>query len=326
MGHGRAKCPARTTPRSSRRVVRAPIPGTLAADVLRHIRHMGHTGTTDPEVLHAPRTIRRPAQRPRAARSRAAGCQCAARVGAPGRAGGPVPAAARGARRRDRRAAGQRPRDVRGGGPAGGPRLAHRAGVVRPARRDLEGRVDRGPRRPRPDARRAAAGRSWTALETTDTPEHPGGPDGASRHRAAVGRRLRRLPGAGRRPQRSPSRRPARRPGRPGQLAGRRPGGRRTRRCSRPWQTPRSRPSSPAPSGAPTSRCAAPDRGTPARSRPASCTTPPARTATPRPTSRRSSGHLRVPRQGQRLVGHRLQLPRRPLRPALGGPLRRHRP
>ena len=36
--------------------------------------------------------------------------------------------------------------------------------------------------------------------------------------------------------------------------------------------------------------------------------------------------HLRVPRQGQRLVRHRLQLPRRPVRPALGGPVRRHRP
>ena len=36
------------------------------------------------------------------------------------------------------------------------------------------------------------------------------------------------------------------------------------------------------------------------------------------------SWHLRVPHAEQRLVGHRLQLPRRPLRPALGGPLRRH--
>ena len=36
--------------------------------------------------------------------------------------------------------------------------------------------------------------------------------------------------------------------------------------------------------------------------------------------------HLRLPRQGQRLVGHRLQLPRRPVRPALGGPVRRHHP
>ncbi len=32
--------------------------------------------------------------------------------------------------------------------------------------------------------------------------------------------------------------------------------------------------------------------------------------------------HLRLPRQGQRLVRHRLQLPRRPVRPAVGGPLR----
>ena len=38
------------------------------------------------------------------------------------------------------------------------------------------------------------------------------------------------------------------------------------------------------------------------------------------------AGDLRLPRQGQRLVRRRLQLPRRPLRPALGGPLRRHRP
>ena len=51
----------------------------------------------------------------------------------------------------------------------------------------------------------------------------------------------------------------------------------------------RSRPSSPAPSGARTSRCAAAARGTPPRSRPASCTTPPAPTATPRPRCRRSS-------------------------------------
>ncbi len=36
--------------------------------------------------------------------------------------------------------------------------------------------------------------------------------------------------------------------------------------------------------------------------------------------------HLRLPRQGQRLVGHRLQLPGRPVRPALGGPVRRDDP
>ena len=36
--------------------------------------------------------------------------------------------------------------------------------------------------------------------------------------------------------------------------------------------------------------------------------------------------HLRVPHQEPRLVRHRLQLPRRPVRSDLGGPVRRHRP
>ena len=36
--------------------------------------------------------------------------------------------------------------------------------------------------------------------------------------------------------------------------------------------------------------------------------------------------HLRLPRARPRLERHRLQLPHRPLRPHLGGPVRRHRP
>ncbi len=40
------------------------------------------------------------------------------------------------------------------------------------------------------------------------------------------------------------------------------------------------------------------------------------------PGGRPRAGHLRVPRERQRLVRHRLPVPRRPLRPALRGPLR----
>ena len=45
-----------------------------------------------------------------------------------------------------------------------------------------------------------------------------------------------------------------------------------------------------------------------------------------RPGARDHPRHLRVPHAVPRLVRHRLQLPRRPLRPDLGGPVRRRRP
>jgi hypothetical protein len=50
-----------------------------------------------------------------------------------------------------------------------------------------------------------------------------------------------------------------------------------------------------------------------------SCTTPRDRTPTARASRRPSSGHPRLPRARQRLVGHRLQLPRRPVRQVFEG-------
>ena len=56
-----------------------------------------------------------------------------------------------------------------------------------------------------------------------------------------------------------------------------------------------------------------------------SSTTRPARTATRRPGTRDREGDPALPREGERLERHRLQLPRRPLRHGLRGPLRRDR-
>ena len=64
---------------------------------------------------------------------------------------------------------------------------------------------------------------------------------------------------------------------------------------------------------------------TPCASR--SSTTRPARTPTAGASRPRSCAAIeRLPRAGERLERHRLQLPRRPLRPGLRGPLRRDRP
>ena len=61
------------------------------------------------------------------------------------------------------------------------------------------------------------------------------------------------------------------------------------------------------------------------RSSSRSSTTRPARTPTRRPVGGDRAGDRALPREGERLERHRLQLPRRQVRPGLRGPLRRHR-
>ena len=261
-----------------------------------------------------------------------------------GRAGVPVARPARDrARRRPRHgAAEQRPGLVPGPRGRAAPRpavpapgrpevLVTRTGVPRPSTCSASpgGHGRSRPTSPCWSAPTATpAGPAGRALDPAATPGRREARDRPARHRAAVGRRRRRLPGAGRRPPRRPAARPAGRPGRPGRartpMTRSAPAG----RCSRPqaaagqpaiftraqWGADESHPRRLA------------DRTTP-RSAPASCTTPPAPTATPRRTVPEDpAGDLRVPRQGQPLVGHRLQLPGRPVRPALGGPVRRHGP
>ena len=129
-----------------------------------------------------------------------------------------------------------------------------------------------------------AAGPAGRALDATPTP------DAREARTARPGTEplwvgdVRRLPGARRRPQGALPRGLRVDLIDPGSSAGRRP----SRRAGRPMQIGRrsSRPaarSTAGRSGAPTRASAAARRSTPPRSRPASCTTPPAPTATPRP-------------------------------------------
>ena len=95
---------------------------------------------------------------------------------------------------------------------------------------------------------------------------------------------------------------------------------------SRPPARPPSRRSSAAPSGVPTSRSA-----TRAPLRYGSISAGFVHHTVNANDYTRGAGpghpaqHLRLPREVPRLERHRLQLPRRPVRPDLGGPLRRHR-
>ena len=89
----------------------------------------------------------------------------------------------------------------------------------------------------------------------------------------------------------------------------------------------RSRRSSPEPSGAPTSGMR--DEELAALLRGARRLRPPhgqRQQLHPRRGAGAAARHLRLPHAVPRLVRHRLQLPGRPLRPDLGGPLRRRRP
>ena len=230
------------------------------------------------------------------------------------------------------RAAFQASRRPAAGGAGPQRRAAGRAGhphprrVLRPARRhlapgDRPGRPHRPGAHPRPQGldRLDRAGRH----RHTCGQRGQGGP---SRHRAALGRRLGRLPGPGRRGQRRPAARPAGRPGGPGQLGRRRVGGGRPADAVGAGRGGPAADLHPGPVGRgrvdPRQRAEVQlhDQG---------------RLRAPhgrRQRLLRGRGaedpprHLRLPRQGQRLVGHRLQLPGRPVRPALGGPVRRDDP
>ena len=341
-----AKHPGPHTPSASRhRAQRVDLgqtdalsPVTLVTGVTQPASvHSRHTPPhlTAKVVLHAQGSLRRPPQRPRAAGQRRAGREPAAGRPAAGGARGAL-GAARGRRppavgATAARRSLQSSTEARSDAPrpsAGRPPAARRCwSRARDSRRfDLLGVTWRrtGPG--------SGADRRWSA--PTATTAGPAGPalDPPRPRPAAEGREarpgteplwvgaVRRLPGARRRPH------AARCPGACGSTSST-PAARRPTPPAGAGGRCRARPAAAAAAGhlhpRPVGRGRADPRAarpaTTPRSRPASCTTPPAPTTTPRPqVPKILRGDLRLPRQGQRLVRRRLQLPRRPVRPDSG--------